>query len=727
MMKMRWGLVVAAGLCVATSGRAGDGFVGRVLDPGGKGIEGAQVCVSPLNVAPGGKASAVCGTSSADGTVTLSPVPPGAQQVSVRAPRHASIEGARVDWAGVVAAPFTWVLNPAGSLTARLADASGRGVAGAKVTLKDRIRGTTIQSTTDSEGTLRADGLASGYWKVEIEPSEFRSLLRDNVAIEPGVMTDLGSLRARDASFVEGRVVDATGAGVAGAEVRIQESSGSKAALRTTVSDGNGRFRIGGLPPSALVDVLVRPTKSNTPRSFVRLTLPVAARSFAVEPSVTLSGRAVVEDGTLPKGARVVAWLRAGHPAFDANGGTALTADVDVATGHFTVEGVAPGGEVELRLYAPGLGEATTTVAVEAGKDASGIELRPKPTGFVLRGRVEDRGGRPIAGARLGAALSDGEGRFAIEGLQPGINRVVVQHQQYAPFLQEFPADGAGETRIVLDEGGSVEGTVADSRGRPIVGARIAAGAPGLFVTSGVAGRYRIDHVPSGESGVERQSGGNGDVERRKITINLGEVRTVDFRFPGGILEGAVTRAGEPVSGASISVRQSSDSQEKSRGPAELVQASTASDEEGSYRVVGLRPGVSAVVVTDGKQSVTLPMAIADEGASRLNVEMPLYALEGVVLDGSGAPIAGACVASGLAPERRAKGRDDDPFTRTFTDGQGKFVLYTDESDPQEVTVCTCAQGCHDVGVDAGARGTATLWFAPVGTKPEIEPGAPKR
>lgn len=703
----------------------GETLSGRVVNADGKPIGTAQVCAAPflsiarapqtgLAFAPITASGAlVCATSAADGAAALPPLPSGAYRLTVRAPGFSPVENARVDLASG-ARPATWALSPAGALAARLVDASGRGVADAKLVLKDRLRGRTVQISTDASGAVRVEGLAAGYWRLEIEPAEHLALVRDNVSVEPGQTTDLGTLHARPAASLDARFVGPDGKAVAAAEVRVQESSAAKRILRVATTDENGRVHVGGLPAGAVVDVLVRPKATWAARSFESVRLPLADGAFTLEPSVRLTGRAVPEAGSvLPHGSRVVVWPRAGNPSFDATGGLAATAPVDLATGAFTVEGVPPGGPVEVRLYAPGLGEAAATVSVDDGKDASGVELRPQKSAYVLRGRVIDAAGRPVAGARLATATTDAEGRFTIEGLAPGPNRLVVTHPSYAPLAHTFPASPEEDAVLVLDEGGILEGAVTDARGRPVVGARIATESVGVSAETGAGGRYRIEHVPTGLVGVDRQAATTGgDVERRKVAVSAGEVRSLDFRIGAGSVEGVVVRGGEPVSGATVSIRQTP---EKDAGPdpTELLVQSTTSDEEGRYRVVSLRPGAGVATVNDGKQSLTLPIQVDESGVARVDVDLPLRPLEGVVLDASGKPLAGACVASGVLRLASPGSGGDDAYARTSTDGQGRFVLLTDEDDPKVVTVCTCAQGCHDVSVDPSSDGVATLWFAP--------------
>jgi hypothetical protein len=86
-----------------------------------------------------------------------------------------------------------------------------------------------------------------GIFRVEIEPAEHLALLRDTVLVEAGADTSLGTLRARPASFVQGRVL-VDGAPAGAAEIRAVEADGAKRTLRTATSDERARSASAGFP-----------------------------------------------------------------------------------------------------------------------------------------------------------------------------------------------------------------------------------------------------------------------------------------------------------------------------------------------------------------------------------------------------------------------------------------------------------------------------------------------
>jgi hypothetical protein len=78
----------------------------------------------------------------------------------------------------------------------------------------------------------------------------------------------------------------------------------------------------------------------------------------------------------------------------------------------------------------------------------------------------------------------------------------------------------------------------------------------------------------------------------------------------------------------------------------------------------------------------------------------------------------GACVGGPLddAVPAGLAARDESPsgWSRATTAADGTFRLIVDETAPDTLTVCTCAQGCVEVPLDAGGDGDpVTLWFDP--------------
>jgi hypothetical protein len=244
------------------------------------------------------------------------------------------------------------------------------------------------------------------------------------------------------------------------------------------------------------------------------------------------------------------------------------------------------------------------------------VELEPFPLfkAAALFGTVTGSGGAPAAGARvstleplrLGPAALDGEGRYALEGLVPGVYRV---HVDPPPGFLERPDDEVKvpegeriEASFELEEApdaGSLSGRVTDAAGAPAVGATVSAldaqgavfgpvavAADGTYSLAGLApGAYRIEVAPPPgfvvPDPVEVQVAAGADTAAADVMLAA--------VVAGGVIRGRVSdRAGTGVPGASVATEPAAG------GPG--GQADT--DAAGVYELAGLAPGTYSVRVT---------------------------------------------------------------------------------------------------------------------------------
>ena len=121
-------------------------------------------------------------------------------------------------------------------------------------------------------------------------------------------------------------------------------------------------------------------------------------------------------------------------------------------------------------------------ITLEAGV-ATPLEFTLEP-GCVLRGRVVDAAGKPIAGARVGEGWvmdkfvkTDADGRYEMRGYgAPGYGEVRVTAPGHGPQRRLVKKNEAGVTEdITLEAGCEVMGRVLDARGRPAAGVYVAA------------------------------------------------------------------------------------------------------------------------------------------------------------------------------------------------------------------------------------------------------------
>jgi len=317
-----------------------------------------------------------------------------------------------------------------------------------------------------------------------------------------------------------------------------------------------------------------------------------------------LAGATVVLGGDLPRSGGPVS--SESPPEGEVRGAAARLSEGDEATltivtdvaGRFSAPGMAAAG-VTLDVSYPGHDRETvlldgTQTELEIVLEAVGI----------IRGRVTVADGsappvpfrvaaEPVGDAESGIQASvmrmmgdgeiDGErgrddGTFEIDDVRVGVVEVVARAPGYAPARSRPIEVRAGTlvegVDLVLTHGASVTGIVRDPAGTPLGGAKViclsAAEAsgfgdmmsqlmPALFagstgVVTGADGTYEIANLEPGEYQIRATH--SAFARSEAVTISLRPEEEADAPpislLPGGIIEGIVLRAGEPVPGIMI-------------------------------------------------------------------------------------------------------------------------------------------------------------------------------
>jgi protocatechuate 3,4-dioxygenase beta subunit len=217
-----------------------------------------------------------------------------------------------------------------------------------------------------------------------------------------------------------------------------------------------------------------------------------------------------------------------------------------------------------------------------AEKEAPKSAAKPKSADEVsVSGRVIDRFGTPIAGARVTAAAdtgfpmdleierdfpwlkrqrtqTDAEGRFRFERVEPGSLKVAVRSPGFAPHEQRGVLVPKADTELeplVLARGAVLSGVVVDPEGRGVAGARLVRdeienGAGMFFVgarepsaVTGADGRFRIDELACGAWRFIVQSEEHPDLVVEGVAEEPG-VEQGGLRWqlaPGATIAGTVT------------------------------------------------------------------------------------------------------------------------------------------------------------------------------------------
>jgi hypothetical protein len=168
--------------------------------------------------------------------------------------------------------------------------------------------------------------------------------------------------------------------------------------------------------------------------------------------------------------------------------------------------------------------------------------------GLTLRGRVIDRDGRPIAGARVSPAFpkrqagaaTDDRGRFELAHIPPGPIELTAQAKGYVPAQRKVVAGEAASIELRLEAGPAVTGRLVDQANRPIADAifqfELGPSNRAAWPTarSGRDGRFRIEGVPfeggnlvvhHGTNQIAQRVPPSGKDEELALTMKTSQVR----------------------------------------------------------------------------------------------------------------------------------------------------------------------------------------------------------
>jgi hypothetical protein len=384
----------------------GDGSIrGFVVTPAGEAVSDAQVAATPegpsdtresVDPVLFGVASAVTGADGAFSLVDLS-----AGRYRVRASRSSALDSSAM-WLR----PGTVVTT--GTQTARIvldADATVRGrILFTDGTAPDAF---TVALTLSPPESFGGDGgrfelgdVPAGTHSLTINGPGVESKFIDGVAVQPGEVTDLGTVEVRHARSLRGRVVRGDGSPVAGATVTVAPfvlggvsagaTGGNPAGASEATSDADGNFVVAGIGRIPLVATADHPVEGRSVASPVPQDVEEPRVDLVVRPSGALEG-VVRRDATPVPGATVVATRPATNRAR-----FAATTDED---GHYRIDPLAASDYVVTAIVAqdatrnaqcahtvsiPSDGTQTLDFDLPAGKVDVTVSLVARSTGRAI-------------------------------------------------------------------------------------------------------------------------------------------------------------------------------------------------------------------------------------------------------------------------------------------------------------------------------------------------------
>ena len=362
--------------------------------------------------------------SSRDGTFRAQPVTPGRVRALVHHPQFVEALSEIVSVASSQEAHVDIVLQRGGALEGRVADARGRGVAGAHVTAL-ATRGSSEHATrAGSDGSFAFASLPDAITLLVSRDEDPTTIVaRIEVSVPEAGKKTIEVVLPEPRPPLPVRVTDARGSGIDAAQVSAVSLEAGEALRTTSFTDARGRADLGGGRGIAL-RVEVRAPGRAARVLFTTAETPELV--VALPPAESIAGEVVGRRRDAIANADVSVATEAGvrHARTDKDGAFVL--------------GDLGAGPVRVRVRAPGHApdERAVLVVDKGGRkptDLGHIELAEEGA---VEGTVVDGRGDPIPGARIakdavatyvpvggtvsGMAIADGRGHFRLGELPEG-------------------------------------------------------------------------------------------------------------------------------------------------------------------------------------------------------------------------------------------------------------------------------------------------------------------
>lgn len=546
---------------------------GVVQDEQGQPVKDVRIAVEQGLMGMGGSMSV--DNSAEDGTFELGKLRPGTWTLrSTTSQFLPSVVEQEVE-AGQQVEGLVITLSPGAAVAGRVVDERGVGVAKMKVASRRKEQIGELElvrfsdreaATTDEQGRFRLAGLEGERATIKAHGEGHTSVTQEVATGDVDVV-----LQVQRAGSIQGVLVNAAGAPIAGSRVRARATAqpGSADALladlgdiemprgdqAVATTDAQGRFVLEGVAPG-----VVRVEAKGDAH------LPAEQAGLRVLPAKRLDGIRLIAEAGATVRVEVV----------DEDGAPVFGADVEI-------------------WRAP----------------------RPQTPGMRIESRVEggDLGGFVVAdGRQLGVGVTDADGVAAIAGLPRADAIVKVSHAMFAsppPAPLTLPASGVVSKRVVMLEPGFVDVTVARADGAAAAGTSVeleAIDAPGPreveYGKADANGKVRFGPLPAGRytavlarAPEPRQAGGmmmlvSGSTRlgssKKEVAVTAGAASPVTLELPVlARVSGRVLGVDGPMPGVVVEL-ENADDEEEVLG---FGGRRATSDGNGDYAFADVEPG----------------------------------------------------------------------------------------------------------------------------------------
>ena len=586
-------------------------------------------------------------------------------------------------------------------VSGRVTDDRGTALAGARVQATGTIE--TLDGfryrqfgRTDPEGGFSVAGLLAGEITIRAcardhACSEAKMSLADGLPVEPTVF-ELAP--GHDLRLI---IQDEYGRPAAGATI-IDTTT-----YRKHSTDDEGVLVFEGVGRGAHFDLEIlgaglQPWRGRVEADRAEVVLRIASGGVLEWPILT--GREIAEDDV------VAGWSKLNDRSREiADGFAHWDADERI----IRADGLAP-GRYRLEVRLPGAATLRSEVVeIGPGEEVQLAAVVPD-RGLAIAGRVVDATtSQPVPGARVSCeggspnqfrkpqqldhpqtALSDADGLFLLEGLDPGPCRASVRAPGYAGWRRdgvEPDEAGADLGEIDLDQGMTITGRVLDRSNRPQAGATVEITEDAAYAYFAEAtirtdhdGWFRAATLPVGRWVVRANRGDQS--ARAAVTGRRNETSSVELRLGGLLLEGEIRIGDRSASGGNLVLSTGG-----ARGDGVVVMVQTGADQRrffgiaeppvaiavdgaGRFSADGISPGIYTASYTPpgrGGAPIGQELIIPETLHHRCIIQFSDAGLDGVVVDPDGLPVAGAAVFVQTPNGRHV--------ANGFSDGNGEFVF----------------------------------------------------
>lgn len=565
------------------------------------------------------------------------------------------------------------VLRPGRRLRGRVLDDANLPVVGAQLHLDSRWRHEDpkasldrMSTETDGEGKYVLTGIPDGQRFLTVEMPGYGTQTRTQSLIFSEVtgVAHVVDFVLQPKVKLAGRVVNSDGEPLAGVDLVAADRSPSIVMPNTRcLSDAEGRFEM----PAAQAtnyQILFR-AEGYQPGVANEVAAPAEELELVLEAQTLFRGIVLEKANGQPLRDFSLRLRYSGSPGAPSTPAGPMQKFQDAADGAFALAVPQPRGrfvvEAQAEGFAPG---RSAPFDNRSGNPKDGIRIELS-RGGTITGRLIDTEGRALSGARIESRdsawsedplftglgdyfptdathreeVSDGQGRFRLANLGPGIYQVIADtSRHHRTSVGGIRVEEGGEVDlgdVLLAEGGSLRGVLYDSAGTALQGGILSlepvdvdALLPSRTVKSGVEGAWRLRNLVPGEYFLVAQPPPNlvegilalpeSDDQLQRVTVSAGtedvrDVHLIDWVIPKpeppapptGQLSGHITNAD---GSAPSSLQLSLEPTDPATGPGHLAKT----EREGAYTILAVLPGEYEFLVVGHEETRVTVIIEAD-------------------------------------------------------------------------------------------------------------------